>query len=54
MAVNLIGGENWRKPPTCCKLLTNFITYCCIEYTSPWTGVWTHNSSSGDRHWLHR
>ena len=23
-----------RKPPTCCKSLTNFITYC-IEYTSP-------------------
>jgi hypothetical protein len=26
-----------RKPPTCRKLLTNFITYCCIEYTSWWT-----------------
>jgi hypothetical protein len=27
---------NQRKPPTCRKSLTNFITYCCIEYTSPW------------------
>jgi hypothetical protein len=24
--------------PTCRKSLTNFITSCCIEYTSPWTG----------------
>jgi len=22
---------------TCCKSLTDFITWCCIEYTSPWT-----------------
>jgi hypothetical protein len=22
-----------RKPPTCGKWLTNFITYCCIEHT---------------------
>jgi hypothetical protein len=27
-----------RKPPTCRKSLTNFITLCCIEYTSPWSG----------------
>jgi hypothetical protein len=27
-----------RKPPTCRKSLTNFITLCCIEYTSPWEG----------------
>ena len=25
-----------RKPPTCRESLTNFITTCCIEYTSPW------------------
>jgi len=25
-----------RKPWICRKSLTNFITYCCIEYTSPW------------------
>jgi hypothetical protein len=33
-------GVPWtqRKPPTCRKSLTNFITWCCIEYTSPWTG----------------
>ena len=28
----------WRKPPTRRKSLTNFITLCCIEYTSLWTG----------------
>ena len=41
VAVSFIGGGNWstrRKPPTCRKSLTNFITYCCIEHTSPWTG----------------
>ena len=25
-----------RKPPTCHNSLTNFITYCCIEYTITW------------------
>jgi hypothetical protein len=30
-----IGGGNRRKQVTCCKSLTNFITYWCIEYTSP-------------------
>jgi len=37
VAVSFIGGGNWsnrRKLPTCSKLLTNFITKCCIEYTS--------------------
>jgi hypothetical protein len=37
VAVSFIGGGNqrtWRKPPTCHKSLTNFIT-CCIEYTLP-------------------
>jgi len=32
MAVSFIGGGNRstrRKPPTCCKSLTNFITLCC-------------------------
>ena len=41
MAVSFIGGGNWssqRKPPICRKSLTNFITKCCIEYTSPWAG----------------
>jgi len=41
VAVSFIGGENrstLRKPLTCRKLLTNFIIWCCIEYTSPWTG----------------
>jgi hypothetical protein len=27
-----------KKPPTCRKSLTNFITLCFIEYTSPLTG----------------
>jgi hypothetical protein len=27
-----------RKSPTCRKSLTNFITQCCIKYTSPWSG----------------
>ena len=35
MAVSFISGGNWRKPPTCRKSLTNFITYYCIEYISP-------------------
>ena len=26
-----------RKPPVCHKSLTNIITLCCIEYTSPWS-----------------
>ena len=35
----------WRKPeypektPTCCKSLTYFITYICIEYTSSHMGI---------------
>jgi hypothetical protein len=40
--VSFIGRGNrstQRKPLTCHKSLTNFITYCCIEYTSPWTGL---------------
>ena len=38
VAVSFIGGGNRssrRKPPTCHKSLTNFITKCCIEYSSP-------------------
>ena len=48
------GGQfyRWRKPLTCLKSLTNFITMCCIEYTSP-ERVQTHNVS-GDGHWLCR
>ena len=41
MADSFIGGGNRRtrrKPPTCRKLLTNFITSCCIEHTSPLAG----------------
>ena len=28
----------WGNPPICRKSLTNFITECCIEYTSQWAG----------------
>ena len=37
VAVSCIGEGNLstrRKPPTCRKSLTNFITYCCVKYTS--------------------
>ena len=33
-----------KKPPTCRKSLTNFITQCCIYHTSTWTG-------SNSPHW---
>jgi hypothetical protein len=41
----LLVEETWRKPLSCCKSLTNFITWCCIEYTSLWccieyTSLW--------------
>jgi len=38
VAVTFISGGNRstrRKPPTCHKSLTYFITQCCIENTSP-------------------
>jgi hypothetical protein len=46
VAVSFIGGGNrytLREPPTCHKSLTNHITYCCIEYTTP---VQDYNSQS--------
>ena len=52
MAVSFIGGGNWstlRKPPTCCKSLTNIITYKCIIEYPRLSGIRTHNGS-GDRH----
>jgi hypothetical protein len=41
----------WRKPeyPEITTDMINFITQCCIEYTSPFGGLRTHNVS-GDRH----
>ena len=42
VAVSFIGRRQWStriKPPTCRKSLTNFITYYCIVYTSPWAGI---------------
>ena len=41
VAVNFICGGNQstrRKPSTFRKSLTNFMTWCSIEYTLPWTG----------------
>jgi hypothetical protein len=45
VAVSFIGGGNWRKPPTCCKLLTNFTygiqrkgRYSCIRKKIVQTG----------------
>jgi hypothetical protein len=38
VATSFIGGGNRIYPeklPTCRMSLTNFITLCCIEYTSP-------------------
>ena len=38
VSFSFIGGGNpsiRRKPPTCRKSFINFITKCCIEYTSP-------------------
>jgi len=46
MAVSFIDGGYRRNPPTCHKLLTNFITYYCIEYTSA--------EQADDRQWLYR
>ena len=34
----LLVEEAGKKLPTCRKSLTNFITYHCIDYTSPWMG----------------
>jgi hypothetical protein len=41
VAVIFNGGGNLstlRKQTICCKSLSYFITYCCIEYTSPSAG----------------
>ena len=50
-----------KKPPTCRKSLTNFITKC-IEYTSPWSGfelttlvmisIDCMGSSKSNYHWI--
>ena len=35
--ISWVNRSTQRKLPTCRKSLTNFITLCCIEYTSSWT-----------------
>ena len=56
VVVSFIGGGNqstWRKPPTCRKSLTNFITYVVPRVHLAMNEVRTHNDSD-DGHWLHR
>jgi hypothetical protein len=55
VAVSFIGGGyqiTQRKPPTCCKSHTTFITQCCIEYTSPLVRL-ELTKLVVERHWLH-
>ena len=40
----LLVEETRENNRSCRKSLTNLITYCCIEYTSPWT--WFELSTS--------
>ena len=43
VAFSFIGGGNQstlRKPLTCCKPQTNFISYCCIQYTRHVAMAW--------------
>ena len=35
VVISFADGEIWRKPLTCHKSLTNFITFSYIKYTSP-------------------
>ena len=52
MTISFIGGGNQstqRKPPTCHKSLTHFITQCCIEYTS-WIGTESIDSCKSKYH----
>ena len=52
VAVSFIGGGNrstQRKPPTCCKSLTNFYHIMLYEEHLAMNKVQTHNFS-GDRH----
>ena len=53
VAVSLVDGGNRRtrrKPPTCCKSMTNIIAYIYRVHIAM-SGIRTYNFS-GDRHWL--
>ena len=52
MAVSFIGGGNRStrgKPPTCCKSLTNSITYTGVSSTPSLSGIRTHNVCGDSR-----
>lgn len=42
-----------RKPPTCNKSPTSFITQCCIEYSLLWAGF-EHITLAREMHWFHK
>ena len=55
--VSFIGGGNRstrRKPLTCRKSLTNFITYYCIEYTSPERDSKIHSEDNDSHHCVYK
>ena len=55
VVVKFIGGGNRstrRKRPTCRKSLTNFTTWCSIEYTLPWTGFKRTGSCQSHYHMI--
>jgi hypothetical protein len=44
-----VPGEKRRPAASHWNFIT--MTWCCIEYTSPWTGFELTTLNSGDRHW---
>jgi len=52
VVISFIGEWKPEYPQSTRIKLTNFITQCCIEHTSPETD--SNLQVSGDMHWLHR